>query len=123
MGWLYYAKTKQHLINDRIMPVTSEHYCSKVLLHYVDSDVLWKLVHLTVAQDDLYPGLKSGESTRIISCDLLSCYSFQWGYKALDESSHPFYYSCPLTFLEMAPVTNEQWRQGVREYHRMKRTI
>jgi len=43
----------------------------------------------------------------------------EWGYKGMDESVHPLYYSCPLKYLDMAPeVTNQEWRDKVRAYHR-----
>jgi len=67
---------------------------------------------------------KNGEQVqpteRWIGCDLLE-YSKGvegWGYKDLDESMHPYFYSCPLSYLKMVPVvTNEEWRQSVRGYH------
>ena len=34
---------------------------------------------------------------------------------------HPYFYSCPLSYLEMVPIEhfggNEEWRVGVRSYH------
>lgn len=61
---------------------------------------------------------------RWIGCDLLE-YSKRdegWGYKDMDESMHPYYYSCPLSYLDMVPVVgSEEWRQGVREYHQRQR--
>ena len=39
----------------------------------------------------------------------------------MDESVHPFFYSCPLGYLEMVPIEtsggNPEWRVGVRAYH------
>lgn len=37
--------------------------------------------------------------------------------KGMDESMGPFYYSCPLKFLEMAPCLNQWWRTKVRKFH------
>ncbi|MCA9380929.1 hypothetical protein KC678_01565, partial [Candidatus Dojkabacteria bacterium] len=42
---------------------------------------------------------------------------YSWGYKDMDESMHPYYYNCPLSFLDMTPVACEEWRQHVRNYH------
>lgn len=40
-----------------------------------------------------------------------------WGYKDMDESVHPYYYGCPLKYLDMVPeVANAEWREGVRKY-------
>ena len=46
----------------------------------------------------------------------------QWGYKPLDESMHPYYYSCPLSYLDLAPEQSAEWRAGVRAYHARRRT-
>jgi len=44
-----------------------------------------------------------------------------WGYKSLIEAMHPFYYSCPLSFLEMVPAGSPEvcpeWRAMVRKWH------
>jgi len=37
-----------------------------------------------------------------------------WGYKDLSESCHPYYYDCPLDFLEMVPEGCAEWRAEVR---------
>jgi len=33
------------------------------------------------------------------------------------ESMHPYYYSCPLAYLDAVPVACEEWRQLVLQYH------
>lgn len=35
----------------------------------------------------------------------------------MTESMHPYSYSCPLSYLEMAPVECEAWHEQVRSYH------
>ena len=45
---------------------------------------------------------------------------YGWGYKDLAESSYPYYFDVPLSFLKMAPVANEKWREAVRESHAKK---
>lgn len=42
---------------------------------------------------------------------------YGWGYKDMQESMHPYYYTCPLSFLDKAPVACEPWREQVRAYH------
>lgn len=59
---------------------------------------------------------------RFIGCDLLRYQDGMWGYKDMEESMGPCYYSCPLGYLDMVPVASEEWREGVREYHK-KRTL
>jgi hypothetical protein len=60
---------------------------------------------------------------RWIGCDILqydkkdSC----WGYKDMEESSGPNYYSCPLGYLDITPQSKSEfagkWREEVRKYH------
>lgn len=33
---------------------------------------------------------------------------------------HPYYYSCPLQYLDLAPVANADWRARVQVYHRYR---
>ena len=49
---------------------------------------------------------------------------YGWGYKDMDESMHPYYYTCPEKFLDIAPERCEEWRDKVLEYHaRRKRKL
>lgn len=36
-------------------------------------------------------------------------------YNTLHEDMGPYYYDCPLKYLEMVPVANEEWREEVRK--------
>jgi hypothetical protein len=36
-----------------------------------------------------------------------------WGYKDLSEEEHPYYYDCPIDWLDKAPVLSQPWRDGV----------
>lgn len=61
-------------------------------------------------------------SHRYIGCDLFqydkSCSG--WGYKDMCESSGPYVFNCPLSYLELVPCPGgyaTEWREGVREYH------
>jgi len=59
---------------------------------------------------------------RAIGCDLFE-YARQYegfGYKDLSESCGPNACSCPLGYLDMVPVVNQEWRDDVREYHSRK---
>ena len=40
-----------------------------------------------------------------------------WGYRPYDESAHPYYYSCPLSYLAAAPVQKQEWRDYVIAWH------
>jgi hypothetical protein len=55
-----------------------------------------------------------------IACNLLEYWRKPcegWAYKDMDESMGPFYYSCPLGYLDLAPEKNAEWREKVRKYH------
>jgi hypothetical protein len=56
-------------------------------------------------------------SGAFIGCDLMATHGGDWGYKDMEESMGPCYYTCPLGFLAMAPVASESWREQVRAYH------
>ncbi len=54
---------------------------------------------------------------RYILCCLTNCHNKEWGYKDMDESMGPHQYSCPKTYLDMAPVADPKWREEVIKYH------
>lgn len=116
MGWLFkqgYDKTS--LIQHLVKPEENEQRRWETLAHCVRGNVLWSVISITEKQ--------ANRSLRIIACHLLASHGdgYGWGYKDMDESMHPYYYSCPLKYLEMVPdVANESWRQGVRDYHRLR---
>ena len=78
------------------------------------SGVLW------IVWENILVHKESGEvfaENRYIGCYLLHYHTHQRGYKDMDEESHPYYYSCPLSYLEMVPVACEEWRAQVRDHH------
>ena len=78
------------------------------------SGVLWSVQSVAVTT----PAGEVVRNERWIQCDKLE-YSkgYGWGYKPMDESMGPYYFSCPLGYLNMAPPSNEKWRESVRAYH------
>ena len=86
------------------------------------SGVLWSAWERTFTRD----GQQTEPTQRWIQCDLLrhqrDC---GWGYKDLEESCGPYYYSCPLKYLAMVPLDqyggNETWREQVQEHHKSKK--
>lgn len=60
----------------------------------------------------------TGEARNVIGCTLLMPHkAVGWGYKSMDETVHPYYYSCPLAYLDLAPETCPEWRAAVRRWH------
>ncbi len=56
-------------------------------------------------------GKPAGHSITMIELHLLDCSAGQWGYKTIPEKAGPFYYGCPLEFLDLAhDETNQEWR-------------
>ncbi len=66
---------------------------------------------------------KTGPSRLYIGCDLLKRFGKNdWGYKDMDEGMHPYYYTCPQSFLETVTkenvldnAYNEEWREHVKD--------
>jgi len=132
MGWLFtHGSTRQGLIRERTQnwDRTTEDGMvvkSTCLAHCFRggrfSGVLWAVWERTFSKDgqDVQP------TERWITCDLLRYQmGYGWGYKEMDESMGPFYYSCPLGYLDMVPIDqyggNEQWREGVKAHHARRR--
>ena len=108
MGWtfLYDAPHKQIVIDECTNP--PHNGPSKCLKHSVKGNELW-----TIWERD---GKKS------IVLFLLAKSEGNWGYKDMDEAMNPYYYKCPLKFLNEVPVVNQEWRDKVIEYFNNKKT-
>jgi hypothetical protein len=118
MGWLFpYGMTRAALIKERTQGWANDRLEAVCLKHALRGNVLWTV------WEHRY---KDGSSPfRFIGCDLLRYDSADksWGYKTMDESVAPCYYTCPLSFLAMTPPLDEDWRAAVRAYHaRIRRT-
>lgn len=113
MGWLFtHAAGKADIIRELIAPEENETRRWETIAHCVRGNVLWAVIEITYKQE--HRGNK-----RFIACYLLAKENgCGWGYKAMDESMHPYYYSCPLKYLDMAPVANADWRTKVRHHYR-----
>lgn len=116
MGWLYRRLTREQLVAELVAAHQTDSVRFETLEHTVVGDVLWALVRVTALRDDATT-LAKGESTKYIRCILLNGSPEGWGYKAMDESVHPYYYSCPLHYLVQAVELSPEWRAGVRKHH------
>ncbi|HBO3354307.1 TPA: hypothetical protein L4S42_002119 [Pseudomonas aeruginosa] len=121
MGWLYSSHSRSELIHHLIQPEDNPHVSTRVIAHTLRGNVLWSVVELTAKSESVHRDLAAGEPLRYIRCDLLQRSGGQWGYKDLCESVHPFYYTCPLSYLDMAPVASPEWREHVHAYHTQRR--
>lgn len=82
------------------------------------SGVLWTVWERTFKRGEA----EVQPTERWISCDLMRHErDFGWGYKDMEESMHPHYYSCPLKYLNLVPIEQfggrADWREAVGRYH------
>jgi len=132
MGWLFCAETKEELVNRLVRTEENENWRIQVIAHSVAGSQLWMVEEYTakvqIDAEDWFKGraAEPGDTFRIIGLALLSkngghSAEYCWGYKSMDETVHPFYYSCPLKFLKMVPEACPEWRVKVRKWHADKR--
>lgn len=117
MGWLFSSRTRSELIRDLTQPEDHTHAHVRVIAHTLRGNVLWSVTEVTAKTEGVHSDLAPGESIRYIRCDLLQRRDGEWGYKAMDESMAPYYYSCPLRYLDMAKELSPAWREKVRAHH------
>ena len=99
------------------------------------SDIITELTHEQVTEDrvfrtlrkcfrgntmyTLHEGGKPGETKKWLGVYLLQRSSSGWGYKPMSEDALPYYFDCPVSYLDEAdPATTEnakEWRQTVRD--------
>jgi hypothetical protein len=120
MGWIFLkGASKADVINSLIAPRDSQTHSSTVLEHCEcieqSENVLWAVVEVVHKNDQ--------QSSRYIACYILLASTTGWGYKDMDESMFPFYFSCPLSYLDMTPVVNQDWRAHVREHHKQRTEV
>jgi len=86
---------------------------TQTLKHCARGNVLY-VVHETTTPEETF---------RFIGVYLLLRSRDGWGYKPMDESMHPYYYNCPVSYIELAeekPKTgglgadSDKWRENVR---------
>lgn len=115
MGWTFpNAETRKEVIEDCLRSWKSPGGRAGPVAHCTRGNVLW-VVWETYTQ-------ATGHFERVILCILMRRYVSNgvpdWGYKDMEESMEPFYYSCPLKYLRMGTrVFSPEWRQTVRIYH------
>jgi hypothetical protein len=122
MGWLFTPSYNQKsdrkaFIADTIRTQDASNKDGKIgtftcLKHCLRGNVLWAVWEISYIDP-------KKESITFIACYLIQFGGERngWGYKDMEEASGPFYYSCPSSYLDMAPVKNEEWREKVRAYH------
>lgn len=127
MGWLFRpGMTRKDLIADQIqgsertlddgtlVKLTCLAHCYR---GGVFSGVLWSVWERTFERH----GRQTKLPSRWIICDVMRFQQGAWGCKDIDESMHPYHYSCPLGYLDLVPIDqfggNTEWRELVRQHH------
>lgn len=121
MGWTFVRMTRDQLIRELTATEDTERSRNEVIDHTLVSNVLWSVVRITAKQAGVL-GLAPGESATLIGCHLLESEGREWGYKSLTEAEHPYYYSCPLSYLDMASQRCATWRARVHAFHQQQPT-
>lgn len=123
MGWLFSHRCKNELIQKLLAPDRSYIRNRKVLEHALVGHELWMVVRLKLKVAGMVNGNAVGDVYTYIACELLACADGLWGHKSIPEEMGPFYYGCPLHFLDLAPDgNNPEWREKLRQTHRQRTT-
>lgn len=112
MGWTVGYSTRAEMLAELRSPPSRYGDRNQLLKSCVRGNVLWSVVAVT----------RDGQPNPVhyIGLDLMQKYRNpdEWGYKDMSEGSHPYQWSCPLSYLELAPVIqSEEWRAEVRTWH------
>lgn len=104
MGYMFSRQTKAELVEElkRDNPLITE--------WSLNGNELW----------GLYPISTNQPSDLMIVLFLLASHGDEYGYQVMDESAQPYYYTCPLKFLNKAVELSPEWRTNVRAYHNAK---
>lgn len=102
MGWDFEVKpsSKSNIIAQCLTSTTYE-----CITQSLQGNELWAVMENKVSK------------VRSIVLFLLASKDGCWGYKDIGEVECPHYFKCPLSFLPLAPVTNQNWRNSVIDYH------
>lgn len=134
MGWLITKQNRKQMIASRTMGYTSTKpnmILSTICLRSCYrgnsfSGVLWKVMETTIHDTGCAFPRKKPKVLKWIGVDLIR-YDKEmrgWGYKDMDESVGPHYYSCPLSYLDEVPQPEStfcrDWRDRVRAYHAIR---
>lgn len=116
MGWEYGWKSRKELIVYLCEKQTRCRTLARKATSERSQPVLWTV-------QEISPENKESPAYRLIVCYLIGYDrgSGLYGYRDLGETDGPFYYSCPLSFLDMAPEPEgenvKEWRENVRRFH------
>ena len=118
MGWLFSHRSKEQLLRELLAASSTFSRDREILAHSVVGNELWTVVKLTLHVAGLINDNLKGDSFTFIKLDLLDVSNGYWGSQSISESMGPYYYGCPLEFLDMATFgVNQVWREQLRQHH------
>ena len=129
MGYLFTQQTRPELISELTSSEENDIRKRFCLAHTTRGNVLWTVWEVTLTDEGMEDRVKrtgfSTRSYRYIGCDLLAkSDDYGWGYKDMDESVHPHYYTCPISYLKMVQdVACQEWRDKVIAKHKAKTLV
>jgi len=111
MGWTFpYGAARSDVIAE-LTPkerISENGYIFRTLRHCCKGNVLYALHESGMPE----------ETRKWIGIYLIQKHDGDWGYKDMEESMHPYYYNCPVSYLDDASEpTNKaasEWRDEVR---------
>ena len=77
-------------------------------------------IHDTKASRDGQWYLIERQGEMIIYLGLMKKGRGEYAIKTISESMGPYYFDCPLKWLDLAPVASQEWRDKVKELHQRK---
>lgn len=99
--------TKQDVVNELLEPLKANNHLVDAQVKSGDGEpVLW-----TVEK-----GERDGHSYQFIGCYVLRQAGGDWGYKPMDETMGPCFYSVPLEWLDKYPCVLPPANKGMMQY-------
>jgi len=120
MGWTFCRNWTRKTLIDYLLSPEYNGNTFKVIAHTCTGNNLWVVFERTPEKEKPY---------RFIALYLMQNGGdgHGWGYKDMDESCGPYFYNCPLSYLELATPTHEisehgiEWRENVKRYWERKK--
>lgn len=125
MGWTYTrGQTRDELIADLTATRAFERDGRRITRVAIDKSLNGNALWVLFEDRDEHGAVivrGTGDTVKVerfIALFLLSRKrDYGYGYKDMDESMHPYTFSCPMRFLYAAPVACAAWRAAVEAWH------
>lgn len=111
------GQTRNELIAELVRREENSERTLETVKHCLRGNCLWRQARVT---------FKDGRPPMFyIAVDLLTKSGKEWGYKPMDVTVHPYYYTCPYNWLAEVPCSDskheKEWRAVMKTKHEMKK--